>query len=156
MGLGGQCQMETHVLLLGFSGVMVTFPDPGISLKIHEMLPFHPSVGLGDRGQGDYLRDEEAQGQRRAVTPEAHTARHFARLSLHSPRGPLDRGPVWACPLPPGVTSLGAAEQGLGFLRAGDGVSPATTRDLAFWAGGGSLPVQGESGKSPQPGSQCQ
>lgn len=77
-------------------------------------------------GWADYFRDEETQGQRRTVTPEAHTACYFTQLSLHSPRGPLDRGPVWTCPLPPGITSLGAAEQGLGFLRAGDMVSPAT------------------------------
>lgn len=55
MGLGGQYQVGTHVLLLGFSRVMVTFPDPGISLKIHKMLPFHSSVGLSDRGQGGLI-----------------------------------------------------------------------------------------------------
>ena len=48
-----------------------------------------------------------------------------------------------------------AAEQGLGFLRAGAVVSPATTRDLVFRAGGGSLPVQQKRQKSPQPGNQC-
>lgn len=51
--------------------------------------------------------------------------------------------------------SLETAEQGLGFLRAGGVVSPATTWDLVFWAGGGSLPVRREHRKSPQPGSQC-
>lgn len=48
------------------------------------------------------------------MTPEAHTAGHFTRLSLHSPRCPLDRGPGWTCPLPPGIMSSEAAEQGLG------------------------------------------
>lgn len=89
------------------------------------------------------------------MTPEAHTARYFTRLSLHSPRRLLDRGPGWTCPLPPGIMSLETAEQGLGFLRAGGVVSPATTWDLVFWAGGGSLPVRREHRKSPQPGSQC-
>ena len=89
------------------------------------------------------------------MTPEAHIAGYFTRLSLHSPRCPLDRGPGWTCPLPPGIMSSEAAEQGLGFLRAVGVVSLATTQELVFRAGGGSLPVQQERQKSPQPGSQC-